>query len=100
MENLDLNNCGVHFTANKDYNHVGGGSNGLTKTSGKIRVCINVLGGYSKKINSEATAISNANYPSENEVVLDFNQKLTAWINGQKVMINTGTRADIWVINL
>lgn len=100
IEELDLNNCGVHFTSNKDYNHVGGGSNGTTKTEGKIAVVINVLGGYKNKINTEATAISNENYPNEKEVVLNFNTKLTAWINGNKVTINTGDRGDLWVKNL
>lgn len=100
IEELDLNNCGVHFSKDKNYSHNGGGSNGVTKKAGKIEVVISVLGGYNGKINEEATAISNANYPNEKEVVLNFNTKLTAWIKGEKVTINTGDRGDIWVKNL
>ena len=100
IEELDLDNFGVHFTADRYYKHVGGGSNGLTKTDGKIRITVSVLGGYSKKINEEATKISNENYPSEKEVVLGFNQKLTGWMNGKKVVVNTGNRSDEWVKKL
>lgn len=100
IEELDLDNLGVHFTADRYYKHTGGGSNGLTKTDSKITVHVRVLGGYKNKINKEATAISRENYPNEKEVVLNFNEKLTAWINGKKVIVNTGTRSDLWVKNL
>ena len=99
IEELDLNNIGVHFTSDKYYRHSGGGSNGLTEVK-KIEVVICIDRVSKNKINEKATAISNANYPSEKEVVLEMNTEFSAWVLGKKVKINTGTRADLWVKNL
>lgn len=110
IEDLDLNNIGVHFTADLNYNHNGGGSNGLTKTDAQYKVVV-----YVKKyvVNEEATKISNDNYPCEKEIVLQMNQVISAELlvfqkndtmqfgratNMGKVKCNVGTRADIWVL--
>ena len=110
IKDLDLRNTGVHFTANLAYKHAGGGANGGTNTNAMYRVDIFVK---EYEVNEEATLISNTNYPREQEVVLEMNQELTAEVAiwqksdlSRKLLsrgtetINTGTRADAWVINL
>ena len=108
-EQIDLENIGCHFTANLGYNHRGGGSNGGTiEKAYKVTI-------YTKdyEINEEATKISNENYPHEQEVVLEMNQKidiemLVAKHNGmgygickpEYITADTGERADVWVKNI
>jgi len=109
LQDLDFENIGVHFTSDLGYSHKGGGSNGGTKEK-EYKVTI-----FCKqyKVNEEATAISNEGYPNENEVVLEFNQELTAEIKVSKInsfgygraeqserKINIGTRCDLWVEKL
>lgn len=109
IEDFETENVGVHFTSDLGYNHKGGGSNGLTKTA-EYKVTV-IVSEY--VINEEATTISNNNYPTEKEVVLEMNQALNASVQIQKAVdggfgrvveskavINTGTRADLWVKNL
>ncbi len=108
-EEIDYKNLGCHFTANLGYNHKGGGSNGGTVEK-QYKVDI-----YAKKyeVNEVATAISNENYPSEQEVVLEMNQEIEVEIyiakhngigygisNPETLIVNTGSRADIWVKNI
>jgi hypothetical protein len=106
MEDLDLENIGCHFTADLDYKHEGGGSNGLTP-KGNFKVDIFVRAYI---VNEEATAISNANYANEKEVVLDMNQDIEVEVRAFPISgglakrfsakANTGTRADLWVKKL
>lgn len=109
LQDFDIKNVGVHFTSDLNYNHKGGGSNGGTK---KKEYKISIFCKH-YDVNEEATAISNEGYPNETEVVLEFNQKLTAeiWISQrnnfgygravkQKKKINIGTRSDLWVKKL
>ncbi len=110
LEDVDFTNVGVHFTSDLGYNHKGGGSNGGTvEREYKITfICKNY------EINEEATEISNESYPSEQEVILEFNQELIAdvqvqtktkfggygrVVNSEK-KINIGTRCDLWVSKL
>lgn len=115
LSDLDLNNVGCHFTKNLAYKHSGGGSNGVTNTKTAYRVEV-LVSEYTS--NDEATAISNENYPNEQEVVLEMNQVITAEIiitpavdggwgtrfhpeyKRYTTQANTGTRADVWVKNL
>ena len=99
---VDFENFGVHFTEDRNYNHNGGGSNGLTPDADyKVTVWCKR---YS--INEAATEVSRNEYPHEKEVVLDFNQNLNVEvsimkgsqpISFEKRKINTGTRCDKWV---
>lgn len=111
LADLDLNNIGVHFTLNLSYKHSGGGSNGLTNNQANYRIDIYVR---EYTTNEEATAVSNANYSTEQEVVVDMNCDVICevkvfprvdggWgriIQDYSTSANTGTRADLWVKNL
>lgn len=105
---IDFDNFGVHFSANNSYRHIGGGSNGTTdKKRYEVRAIVEKA-----EINDTATAVSNEEYPNEQEVVLQGNQKIQAKVfvidtqegfyvgegghNGYIATLNTGTRCDKW----
>jgi len=113
IDELDTNNFGLHFTSNPNYQHNGGGSNGVTVTK-KYTAKIEVTG---FKVCEDATSESNADYPKEKEVVLMPNQRLNGKLviidnatqkffyegkywghQGQDITINTGIRCDQWVL--
>ena len=104
---IQWDNIGVHFTEDLRYDHTGGSSNGLTPM-GAIKVTL-----YCTKyaVNQAATEMSREEYPQEMETVLEFNQEIKAeffirdvatgeLIETGKCKINTGTRADQWVLNM
>ena len=108
-EDIDYNNIGCHFTADLNYNHLGGGSNGGT-VERMFKVTI-----YAEEyiVNDEATKVSNENYPHEKEVVLEMDQTIEVEINiakhnglgygyckPERITVNTGDRADLWVKNM
>jgi hypothetical protein len=114
LEELDTNNFGLHFTANPNYQHNGGGSNGATPNK-KYTAKIEVSGKF--EVCEDATAESNFNHPKEKEVVLMPSQILSGKLviidnatckfsyegkywghQGQDITINTGTRCDQWVL--
>ena len=115
LEELNLENVGVHFTRTQSYIHNGGGSNGCTVAKKyTVKIAINAFEDWGKtkySILEDATLESNTNFPKEQELVLAPNQKLDALIQvfdktgkfhffgfrGQKFEINTGTRMDKWV---
>lgn len=116
LNDLDIDNIGCHFTADLGYKHKGGGSNGVTNTETAFRVDVFVS---EYVVNVQATAISNANYPTEQEVVLEMDQEIDVEIiavprhsdgtwatrfhpeyKQYSAKANTGTRADVWVKTL
>lgn len=111
ISEFDRDNVGVHFTKDLAYVHSNGGSNGVTNKNTNFRVDIYVK---DYEINEEATALSNENYPKEQEVVLEFNQEINVEVrifprvndcfwgrcSISTMGVNTGTRADLWVKNL
>lgn len=115
INDLDLDNLGVHFTADLGYKHRGGGSTGVTNTETAFRVDVFVS---QYVVNEEATAMSNEGYPTEHEVVLEMNQEIDVEVvvvprvnigwgsrfhpeyKKYNTKANTGNRADEWVKNL
>jgi len=108
LEEIDFDNFGVHFSRDNNYKHSGGGSNGLTPSKARFQVSAWVR---RAKINERATEISNENHPQEKEAVLEFSQVLTAeigvwdlvenkFVSFEKRKINTGRRADKWVLEI
>lgn len=110
ISEIDYANFGVHFSENNGYRHSKGGSNGSTeKKRFEVRAIVE-----SAKINASATEISRSEYPTEEELVLEFGQQLDAKIiivdtktgyyvgshNGEIKSINTGNRCDTWVVTL
>lgn len=105
IEDLDLNNLGCHWTRDYNYQHTGGGYNGLTENKG-VSVLISATVKKSQ-INEAATAESNLYHPKEKEIVLNENQvvKITYrasgdWNNIITATANTGNRVDQWVKNM
>lgn len=108
ISDIDFQNVGLHWTANMDYTHNGGGQHGFS--SGKFRVEF-FAEDVTVSINDEATAESNANFPKEKEVVLDTNQEFSCMVSVmddeegyevsfEEMTINCGTRCDAWVLSL
>lgn len=105
IEEIDFENFGVHFSENDNYSHAGGGSNGATEEK-RFEVCFYA---ESAQVNEDATSRSREEYPREQEVVLEFNQKVDGElfildtkenymvVDGEYKTVNTGTRADKWV---
>jgi hypothetical protein len=102
ISEIDFDNFGVHFTENIEYNHTGGGSNGLTEIK-RFKVTAFVK---KYEVNEAATLISREGHPHEKETVLCFDQELNCeisildnneFVSFSKRKINTGQRSDIWV---
>jgi hypothetical protein len=105
ISEIDFDNFGVHFTEDIEYNHTGGGSEGLSEVK-KFKITVFVK---KYEVNEEATLISREGYPHEKETVLCFDQELKCeisvmdnneFVSFSKRKINTGQRADLWVKNI
>jgi hypothetical protein len=103
VSDLDMNNLGVHFTAEPSVaNSMDNWMTSLNKTGNELFIIsawIDV-----DDINFPATLNSNSDYPREYEIVMDKNVKLKIDVEdnyGEVVLsnasANTGTRQDGWV---
>jgi len=122
LEEINLNDFGVHFTSNLNfcYNAADKGVKKEYRNEKRYTAKIFINGRTPQKytVNEDATKESNVVHPRESEVVLAFNQILTARLvivenesgrffydgkywghEGKEVTINTGTRCDEWVKN-
>lgn len=122
LEEIALNNFGVHFSSNLNfcYNGADKGVKKEYRNEKKYTAKIFINGRTPQKyaVNEAATQESNLVHPRESEVVLGFNQTLTARLvivdnetgkffydgkywghEGKEITINTGTRCDEWVKN-
>ena len=105
ISELDTQNIGCHWTANKNYTHNGGGQNGF----GKGGLIIEIYTSRPKEYNKIATSFSREGYPHEKEIVLCEGTTLNVMViaiteNGKrsfyKASGNSGNRVDSWVKNL
>ena len=104
IEDIDIQNIGCHWTSDESV-LTRSGAFGYTSAEGSIeyRVYATVEESY---IDQLATDFSNDRYPSEKEVVLLKNVKLSVTIWNREIgedeyigEANTGTRNEKWVDN-